>query len=292
MARKKGTPQKAPEYKKKAPGKAKDGSTCYTRQGNKGAYVTCTGTQKSSAKPKATGKPKSTIGGRPAGLKVKVGTLNKGKPPTKGRAKPKVDKDLLQKVLPIMASVGKENPGVPLKAIGGETMGFPVTEYRDGSGKKLAPNIWIRLRKKPLTLTEFKTFLTDGRKISREDAKEIKEFLASQKKLKPYLAIRGRKVGDTVVPLYEDASRLATGDDGQGNRSVSEVKKNYKKPSDVEILFSSPKFWDDHQNSSSGETANSERAGTFSQREIFSQSGYRQGDRGGIQIGQVRGFWK
>tara|TARA_R110000803_G_scaffold116857_1_gene185409 strand:+ start:1289 stop:1645 length:357 start_codon:yes stop_codon:yes gene_type:complete len=46
MARKKGTPQKAPEYKKKAPGKAKDGSACYTRV-NKGggAYVTCTGTQ-------------------------------------------------------------------------------------------------------------------------------------------------------------------------------------------------------------------------------------------------------
>ena len=97
MARKKGTPQKAPEYKNKAPGKAKDGSTCYTRQGNKGAYVTCTGTQKSSAKApvKATEKqkelmrkrreaakakkPKTTIGGRPAGLKVKVGTLNKGK---------------------------------------------------------------------------------------------------------------------------------------------------------------------------------------------------------------------
>ena len=35
MARKKGTPQKAPEYKKKAPGKAKDGSACYTRV-NKG----------------------------------------------------------------------------------------------------------------------------------------------------------------------------------------------------------------------------------------------------------------
>ena len=53
MARKKGTPQKAPEYKKKAPGKAKDGSACYTRQGNAGSYVTCTGTQKSSGSGKA-----------------------------------------------------------------------------------------------------------------------------------------------------------------------------------------------------------------------------------------------
>ena len=87
MARKKSTPQKAKEYKSKPPGKAKDGSTCYTRQNKVGGkYITCTGTQgKGKAKspaPTPAAKPKkktSTIGGIPKGTKVKVGTLNPGK---------------------------------------------------------------------------------------------------------------------------------------------------------------------------------------------------------------------
>ena len=87
MARKKSTPQKAKEYKSKPPGKAKDGSTCYTRQNKSGGkYITCTGTQgKGKAKspaPTPAAKPKkktSTIGGIPKGTKVKVGTLNPGK---------------------------------------------------------------------------------------------------------------------------------------------------------------------------------------------------------------------
>ena len=105
MARKKAPPKRAPEYekpkpkKKSPPGKAKDGSKCFTRT-NKGgaAYVTCEGSQKKAkakaslkrggsppvmtkkkapAKPKPKPKPKSTIGGY-SGQKVKVGTLNKG----------------------------------------------------------------------------------------------------------------------------------------------------------------------------------------------------------------------
>ena len=106
--------------KKAPPGKAKDGSKCFTRT-NKGgaAYVTCEGSQgdskatKASTKPagkggkaKRTGgapgkkkpakpKPKSTIGGY-SGQKVNVGTLNKGslnltkpKPKPKAKAKPR-----------------------------------------------------------------------------------------------------------------------------------------------------------------------------------------------------------
>ena len=51
MARKKGTPKKAPEYKDKPPGRAKDGSKCYTRQNKAGGkYITCEGKQKSDKK--------------------------------------------------------------------------------------------------------------------------------------------------------------------------------------------------------------------------------------------------
>jgi hypothetical protein len=53
-------------------GKAKDGSECYTRQGNAGTYVTCEGTQKarkskpkvSNAKSKSKGRPSAPV--RPA----------------------------------------------------------------------------------------------------------------------------------------------------------------------------------------------------------------------------------
>jgi hypothetical protein len=87
MARKKGTPQKAREYKVKAPGKAKDGSTCYTRQGNKGAYVTCTGTQKSSQGKgaKQTGKAVRS-GPPPKGTKKGMAKRTGGSP---GKAKAK-----------------------------------------------------------------------------------------------------------------------------------------------------------------------------------------------------------
>jgi hypothetical protein len=51
MARKKGIPKKAPEYKDKPPGRAKDGSKCYTRQNKAGGkYTTCEGTQQSRQK--------------------------------------------------------------------------------------------------------------------------------------------------------------------------------------------------------------------------------------------------
>ena len=119
MARKKSPPQKAPEYKttkkgnarkgkpvgsrlafddtkqeadkkKKAPGRAKDGSKCYTRVNKVGGkYITCEGTQgkgkaKSPAPAAAPKKKTSTkspaVGGSPPkGTKVKVGTLNPGK---------------------------------------------------------------------------------------------------------------------------------------------------------------------------------------------------------------------
>ena len=101
MARKKGTPQKAREYKVKAPGKAKDGSDCYTRQGNAGSYVTCTGTQKSGGgqtgkavrsgpPPKGTkkgqvGRAKRT-GGAPGQAK-QTGKAVRSGPPPKGTKK-------------------------------------------------------------------------------------------------------------------------------------------------------------------------------------------------------------
>ena len=44
-------------------GKAKDGSECYTRQGNAGTYVTCEGTQK-ARKSKSRGRPSAPV--RPA----------------------------------------------------------------------------------------------------------------------------------------------------------------------------------------------------------------------------------
>jgi len=124
MARKKGTPQKAREYKSNPPGTAKDGSKCYTRVNKVGGkYITCTGTQgKSKAKSPAPAAPKpkppkkqpnpkkapeykkkkSTIGGSPPkGTKVKVGTLNPGKvikDAPKASAGEKADKEALKKI--------------------------------------------------------------------------------------------------------------------------------------------------------------------------------------------------
>lgn len=102
MARKKGTPQKAPEYKKKAPGKAKDGSTCYTRQGNGGSYVTCTGTQKSgSGKAVRSGPP-------PKG--TKKGTAKRtGGAPGKKTAEKNARLDARKQVLKRGTAVRKKN---------------------------------------------------------------------------------------------------------------------------------------------------------------------------------------
>tara|TARA_R110000823_G_scaffold84884_6_gene190933 strand:- start:1936 stop:2598 length:663 start_codon:yes stop_codon:yes gene_type:complete len=94
MARKKGTPQKAPEYKSKASGKAKDGSACYTRQGNKGEYVTCTGTQKQTGKAVRSGPPPKGVkmgtakrtGGAPGQAK-QTGKAVRSGPPPKGTKK-------------------------------------------------------------------------------------------------------------------------------------------------------------------------------------------------------------
>ena len=359
MARKKAPPKRAPEYekpkpkKKSPPGKAKDGSKCFTRT-NKGgaAYVTCEGSQKKAkaraslvrggsapvmTKKKAPAKPKPKAKAPAAKPKPQVRskmyavsttkspdnpTFNvkntkaaqvKGKAPAK--PKPSQNIDTFLEVMSVMATRNKdrtEEAGVPLLPRGGEAMGFKRTEYRDGSGKVLSPDMWIRLRKKPLTLSEFKTYLSDGAKVSRPDAKEIKEFVEKQMstnyQMKPYLVIKGKIVGDTVVTLYGDASYLAQGDDGVGNRSITEIKKNYKEPSDVEILFSVPSFWDDHQNLMKNETGTKRatEAGRlnkkgqttflslytslFTQREIFQKSGYRQGDRGAAQIENVRQF--
>ena len=77
-------------------GKAKDGSECYTRQGNSGTYVTCEGTQKGgkssgSSASKSKAKPQTGKARRTGGPPGQTGFARRtgGPPGQKPKAKPK-----------------------------------------------------------------------------------------------------------------------------------------------------------------------------------------------------------
>tara|TARA_R100000541_G_C1885114_1_gene82828 strand:- start:60 stop:1160 length:1101 start_codon:yes stop_codon:yes gene_type:complete len=89
MARKKGDPKKAPEYKDKTPGRAKDGSKCYTRVNKAGGkYTTCEGKQKSDKK-----------------LDREITKLH-------GRERKKITKPEFQETVSLRTAVVLEAPGV------------------------------------------------------------------------------------------------------------------------------------------------------------------------------------
>ena len=107
MARKKGTPQRAPEYK--TPGNAKDGSKCYTRPTKSGgSYVTCEGTQDTGRAVRSGPPPKG----------VKKGTAKRtgGAPGAITKAKQqRLDdrKALLRRGLAVKAAKDKAKAEVP-----------------------------------------------------------------------------------------------------------------------------------------------------------------------------------
>ena len=115
MARKKAPPKRAPEYekpKKSPPGKAKDGSACFTRTNKSGAaYVTCKGTQgdskatKASTRPAGKGGKAKRTGGAPG--KKKTPTQS-SKPKPKAKAKPSISKDDYLDVSSIIATRNKQ----------------------------------------------------------------------------------------------------------------------------------------------------------------------------------------
>ena len=201
MARKKAPPKRAPEYekpkakKKSPPGKAKDGSKCFTRT-NKGgaAYVTCEGSQK-KAKAKASlksggpppvmtkKKPKSTIGGY-SGQKVKVGTLNKGslnltKPKPKAKAKPSVSKEDFMNVSSIIGTRNKQRV---------EENFDKLTTWNPLATAKLAPNTWSAVRIFPYS---------GGGKGKIYEAYYKKNFKNQHRKLKPNRGTLGSNMSMT-----------------------------------------------------------------------------------------------
>ena len=207
MARKKAPPKRAPEYekpkakKKSPPGKAKDGSKCFTRT-NKGgaAYVTCEGSQK-KAKAKASlksggpppvmtkkkapakPKPKSTIGGY-SGQKVKVGTLNKGslnltKPKPKAKAKPSVSKEDFMNVSSIIGTRNKQRV---------EENFDKLTTWNPLATAKLAPNTWSAVRIFPYS---------GGGKGKIYEAYYKKNFKNQHRKLKPNRGTLGSNMSMT-----------------------------------------------------------------------------------------------
>jgi hypothetical protein len=115
MARKKAPPKRAPEYekpkpkKKSPPGKAKDGSKCFTRT-NKGgaAYVTCEGSQK-KAKARA-----ALVRGGSAPVMTKKKAPAKPKPKAKApAAKPKPQ--VRSKMYAVSTTKSPDNPTFNVK---------------------------------------------------------------------------------------------------------------------------------------------------------------------------------
>lgn len=200
--------------------------------------------------------------------RVNTGTLNPANPnlsvnpwgttPEPQAQQNEIDSSLFLKVSAVMTQVGKENlkQGFDIPFPSKNVIGFREDD-RDEQYKliyKVAP--MVILREKPLTLTEFKKFLTQGDRVSKEESQLIKEYyermgetyewihgIHDKKKLsahrrpkeaKPYLAIRGKIVGNRVRPHYYTKA-LYQGDDGVGNKSVELVDK--RSLDDIKIIF-------------------------------------------------------
>ena len=123
MARKKAPPKRAPEYvtgkvakakakaKKSPPGRAKDGSKCFTRTNKSGAaYVTCEGKQKSDKK---LSKEISSLGR--TSDKLQARTAQKAKK-SKAKAKPKISKAEFSNARANLTKTLARKPGTKPKA--------------------------------------------------------------------------------------------------------------------------------------------------------------------------------
>ena len=120
MARKKAPPKRAPEYvkpkakakaKKSPPGRAKDGSKCFTRTNKSGAaYVTCEGKQKSDKK---LSKEISSLGR--TSDKLQARTTQKAKK-SKAKAKPKISKAEFSNARANLTKTLARKPGTKPKA--------------------------------------------------------------------------------------------------------------------------------------------------------------------------------
>lgn len=238
MARKKAPPKRAPEYvtgkvakpkKKSPPGRAKDGSQCFTRT-NKGGgtYVTCKGTQGDSKATKASRRPAGQGGKakRTGGAPGKAKASTKRSPPSA----PKISKAEFTNARANLTKTLARKPGTkpkPARSIGSyadsdATRRSTRPKGEGGFAKRTggAPGRFTSNptgnKPKGMSMDEWRTRPSyreptgyQGPRMGQSEADSINEFLG---------------VGD-VTPLYRNLSnqtRDATLAVGRSNAKISD----------------------------------------------------------------------